>query len=477
MRYSTAYNARGERRGESALTPSPSPKGRGECATRGGRVVCPLTGIAASAVLGPALTPGRSETSPRSPSLINLSGPLTGLLASRGFGPRLGSNSKQEPRERGWTRNVVFGLASTRRKRRAYYRGAEKGRQRPSAFRLPSSLAPRPSPLGFTLIEMLIVVSIMMILVAAAATMMRPATESRRIREAARAINVYLSSARNRAMETGRPCGVMLRRLQGAQTAVLTLDQCEVPPCYCGEMEQSVARVTQSGTDISVALLSSASGGPETLPSGMVRPNDLIQFNCQGPMYRILLTTEPLDGNGYFLNTLTTLSATILDLTQAPSQPWSATPLVLSYRIYRTPVKGAAQPLQLPAGAVIDLYGSGIYGGVGIDPGTWEHTVMILFAANGSVDRIYAPGVPPGVLYPTAPIFLLVGKRDRVGKAGVGTPTSANEPDWANWQDLNNLWVVINPQTGLVTSGEVASGGDVNAARGLARDAQSMGGK
>ena len=59
---------------------------------------------------------------------------------------------------------------------------------------------------------MLVVVTIMMLLVAVSATAFRPANDSRRIREAARAINVYLGSARNRAMETGRPCGVIFRR-------------------------------------------------------------------------------------------------------------------------------------------------------------------------------------------------------------------------------------------------------------------------
>ena len=58
---------------------------------------------------------------------------------------------------------------------------------------------------------MLIVIGIMLIMVAAAATLMQPASESRRIREAARSINIYLSSARNQAMETGRPCGVTFR--------------------------------------------------------------------------------------------------------------------------------------------------------------------------------------------------------------------------------------------------------------------------
>ncbi len=51
---------------------------------------------------------------------------------------------------------------------------------------------------GFTLIEMLIVIGIMLILVTMAATIMPSATESRRIREAARVGNIYLGSAHPR---------------------------------------------------------------------------------------------------------------------------------------------------------------------------------------------------------------------------------------------------------------------------------------
>ena len=86
----------------------------------------------------------------------------------------------------------------------------------------PQSLIPNPSSRGFTLIEMLIVITIMLILVGAAATAMRPATEGRRIREAARAINVYLSSARNRAMETGRPCGVTFHHFHNPAAGTTT---------------------------------------------------------------------------------------------------------------------------------------------------------------------------------------------------------------------------------------------------------------
>ena len=66
---------------------------------------------------------------------------------------------------------------------------------------------------------------------------MTPA-EERRVREAARAVNVYISSARNRAIEIGRPCGVIFRRANGTNfpTASTVLDQCEVPPTYAGDI-------------------------------------------------------------------------------------------------------------------------------------------------------------------------------------------------------------------------------------------------
>ena len=66
-----------------------------------------------------------------------------------------------------------------------------------------------------------------------------------------------------------------------------------------------------------------------------------------------------------------------------------------------------------------------------------------------------------------------MGKRERIPP-----PTyDPNNPDtFANSQDLNNIWVVINPQTGLVTSGQLtpvlAWSGTTNYAPG---DAVSVG--
>ena len=107
--------------------------------------------------------------------------------------------------------------------------------------------------------------------------------------------------------------------------------------------------------------------------------------------------------------------------------------------------------------------------------------MVILFGPSGSIYQVWVAGTGAGgggSALISQPIFLLVGKRERMlNVTAVSPQTADNRPLWVNWQDLENLWVVINPQTGLVTTGEVAPGTSVDLARRLALDAQSMGGR
>jgi type II secretory pathway pseudopilin PulG len=328
---------------------------------------------------------------------------------------------------------------------------------------------------------MLVVVTIMMLLVAAAATQMRPATESRRIREAARALNVYLGSARNRAMETGRPCGVMLRRFVVSAgppvvACVMTADQCEVPPSYAGGQTTSVATVSCAGNVATLNFYTDSTLTTAEPPIGMIRPGDLLQLDCQGPLYTVAPssgTINPLDSNGYV--TGATLTA-MFDSTQGQIVPWptGVPPATVTYQIFRSPTmtKSSATPLQLPASTVIDLDASGIDGNA---PFGGAYDVAILFSSNGSVYGVsYAGQALNSVVQP---IFLLLGKRERVGNPYL--TLNNNVTTQTNDQDLTNLWVVVNPQTGLVTSGEIGAdnGTRLIGSRSLARDAQSMGGK
>src|SRR5436309_10083808 len=61
---------------------------------------------------------------------------------------------------------------------------------------------------AYTLAEMLIVITIMIMLVAAALPVAKKVMDGSQVREASRQLNAYLAMARTRTLQTGRPCGI-----------------------------------------------------------------------------------------------------------------------------------------------------------------------------------------------------------------------------------------------------------------------------
>ena len=310
------------------------------------------------------------------------------------------------------------------------------------------STAPNP---GVTLMELLVVIGILMLLMAVALPSVGPMMDGRRARETARAINVYFSSARSVALETGRPCGVVIRRMEGEPLRSMLLEQVEVPPPYAGDTMNSRAMVQLTGHNGQVATVTANMDGG--FDPQMVRQGDLVQFNHQGPLYTIT-------GPG---STLTLQ----VDVRQGQMLPWpEGTPSApVPYEVLRQPVKSFANPLQLPASAVIDLE----YSGTDVhDLGDESGDIYLIFSSNGSLQRVYHGGeTHPGL----DPIFLLVGKRA--------------QKDKENYQDMNSLWVTLNPRSGLITTNQMGVSldntdgipGSLNESREFAREAQSMGGR
>src|SRR5215213_10229850 len=73
-------------------------------------------------------------------------------------------------------------------------------------------LGSRPSR-GMTLVELLVVIVILTTIVGAAIPLMSPSNDDRRLREAARTLNTYITGAQTRAIATKRPYGVAFKRL------------------------------------------------------------------------------------------------------------------------------------------------------------------------------------------------------------------------------------------------------------------------
>lgn len=333
---------------------------------------------------------------------------------------------------------------------------------------------------GVTLVELLIVISVLVVLAAVAVPTMQPALESRRIRETARALNVYLSAARNRAMETGRPCGVMLQRFTGDPACCMLLEQAEEPPAYGGDTITARAQVRLQGISPRGIATVGATLGPTDFNTALVTVGDRVRFNRQGPLYTVVGMNAGAAGGPRM-----TLAA---DVGPGGLVPWTGNfSRPVPYEVFRAPKKAPASPMQVPAGAAIDLACSGMgVAGQWASPPDPNDTrpVVIMFSPSGEVERVYCQHPEPGTgnpIYgparPVFPIFLLVGKREKVGEP--------QDSQLSNWRDLTNLWVTINPRTGLVVTAENTPVDDpavewktgILLAQRLAREAQSMGGR
>lgn len=328
---------------------------------------------------------------------------------------------------------------------------------------------------GVTLIEMLIVVSIMLLLAAVAIPLLRPMLARRPVREASRAVSSFFETAQIHARETGRPCGVWMVRFENQVQSSFTLYQAEVPPPYSGAIDNATLHLAFNSMAGALAVFDVVVPNPLAVDVALLAAGDRLQLDYQGPWYEV--------------STLSPLQVT-LDTTGGATVAWLGAGLSspdLPFQFLRRPMRTAAKPLQLPGDTVIDLYASGT-STVSLAPltGTDQRDVIVMFSPKGQLDSILtfdrASGTYTTVsLQPTAPLCLLIGSRSRLSQttpaqAGYPMPSLA-EDGLLNWQDLNNLWVTIFPRNGLVTVAENAAGSSYVDARKYALEGQSVGGR
>jgi prepilin-type N-terminal cleavage/methylation domain-containing protein len=333
---------------------------------------------------------------------------------------------------------------------------------------------------GVTLVELLVVVTILLMLAAFAIPTMRGLTEGRKVREAARAIDVFLAQQKTRAVELQRPVGVELQRFTAVDSVTgetsyqddvcTVLRAVEIPPPYAGDTVDARIKLVWNETnkywDVSFLPVAEAAAMWSTL----VQEGDLLQLNYQGKHFTIafvggdkskMTLIHTPTGDGVILNKAVLAGG-------------------LPFQVTRQPQLSAVAPLRLPRDTVIDLADSGYYdsptdafAGGGLYPDAFglvgnpasklaaDHRgPLILFAPNGSIATVYhwfpTTGEPKyqGVSI-TKPIFLMVGKFERTGNVAGAPVKSLAEDGLHNWQDATNLWIAASPFSGLVTTAEV----------------------
>lgn len=312
---------------------------------------------------------------------------------------------------------------------------------------------------GVTLMELLVVATIILIVTAVSVPTIKPMMESQLTKQAGSTVSTYLNRARARAMATGRPCGVTFEHFDGTYdpstdfgSAALVLRQVETPPYY-GGLEQGATVDVYAEDDIydGDRRLRRVRVNNDSYWGAMVgdERGAKIQFNGAGPYYPLAAV-----GGAFFIEKLPGIDLPILQ---------NAT-----FKVVRDPRPTMTAPVGLPQGAVVDLEWSGTDDssfaiGYVDDAGVARgYNVTVMFAPDGSVDYVENNGR----FSPTDTIFFLVGRWDRISALGI-EPLDPSDPDteWRplvedglwNYEDATNAWVSINPTSGLVTTTEVSS--------------------
>lgn len=369
----------------------------------------------------------------------------------------------------------------------------------------------RRSSGGFTLVELLVVIVIVLSLTAATLPIVFPALENRRMREAARLVNTYLAGARTRAIKTGRPVGVVFERDPVLGQIATTLSIAEVPPAFTGLTNDSLMAIYVANVQLDGTVLLN---GALLFPPKFLRVGDLLQANHQGRRYTI--TAPDNDGDGFIdpvqspfnpslfaLQFQTTVERNTIYkkdpsyttyLTRAlpwvtlapPGRPQEGTvndiPVTpVPFQIFRQPGRTAAAAMELPESIVFDMAASGNQTLVetfapaamldsNFAPGTPDPTnVIIMFAPDGSIDRIFHGEVDGAgnqlfvSHHVDSPILFLLGRREAIGAGGAAgffsglEIVSGAEPvTLENAVNESNMWLMINPQSGQVSLSKVA---------------------
>ena len=347
---------------------------------------------------------------------------------------------------------------------------------------LRSGARPVPATLrrGMTLVELLVVIFIILLVAAIMLPRLQPIMDHGKIREAARAIQLYLSSARNQAIVSGRSCGVLIEPLPADNGCSMTLKQVETPAAYGGDFLGATAALIYTGTSqsanggvIASCLINLSPNPHSPTPASIpINVGDLVQVGYQGFLLNVVsppsnpsLTVYNPPVNLFYANIDIGHGETPFWLSQQVNVPGPALP----YKIWRWPVKSGAGDMQLPSPTVIDLTWSGNDPVGSVGSPTWTiqtppatapalpTPVIIMFAADGRIDWVSNYGSPGGQPA-TTPIYLLVGMRNKVFDNHTD-PNIAN----TNLNDFNSLWVSIDAATGLIVVADPAAVGTTTA--------------
>ena len=374
-----------------------------------------------------------------------------------------------------------------------------------------SSLAPR----ALTLIELLVVIVILTTLVAGVIPVLSPNNDTRKIREASRGLQTYITMAQAEAARTGREHGIAFQETAAGSGIALEVFRLEVPEEFRGFSTYSAARIIREETApnifvyyVQFVLSDTATGVLATafpptsdyllrdaIPPLLIRYGD--EVTVAGTRYRFI--DEDFDGNGtddaipndlfYTLDSggnhtewtfrcepINEVGQTLAFVhTYSPGSNTYSLTAPKSYEITRQPVNSAEVAYQLPSAIAIDMQGSVVEGsssgGFPTDGSLFvssfaaagsSNTVGIMFSPTGTVSNVLLNG---NSLTNVSRIVLLLGRVENGGLDPTAAPaewvqkTNEEVEMWQariNWLNLDSRWISIAATSGRVVVAENA---------------------
>lgn len=321
-----------------------------------------------------------------------------------------------------------------------------------------------------TLVELLVVVSIMVMLVAVSVPTFKPMLESQRSAAGARAVSMALQRARAKAVYEKKRYGVEFVRFHDGNAPNLSLQMRLVRPGknfveFKDENGDEIRVRVESGT-IKLCQFNSGSwaweevAGSDTLQKwdDNIEKGSEIQLGRQGRSYKLQ--------NGSNRQLEAPYSNLNLPEVDLGGGEFSALELrVLQSRENDKGMTTALSPVVvLPRGTVVDLQFSsfdnpdeaGYCSFSSFNP--LSRGVGVMFSPAGHVDHCYYYGDdgkyrfirPHGGLF-----YFCIGEWDRQGTAPDGSSLAEDKDN--NLTTASNFWVTVNPRTGQVRSAEMGA--------------------
>ncbi len=293
---------------------------------------------------------------------------------------------------------------------------------------------------GMTLVELLVVVTILVILVSVTIPVMRSIRNGSQLEAAVRKIESVMNTAKTMAITNGRPAGVVFVRDEATPSVAYEVALVESPPPYGGETPGKKVLTVYPDTMIGgIAYPSFQMSGIRPLRTNsldpttwFVRPGDQIRFDFKGDLFTIR-------------------SISVASIIALEEEPLFLANRVLGQKIlvdpqfYRSPRRTMASPIELPQGAYVKLSNSGITldrGGATLDQRRRlfsQGDIMLTFDPSGNVSRLYR-GWPSDAEDTTFGLSLPVSSTLRIdlGDGSPAAPANAQRFLITNRADRNS---------------------------------------